>query len=320
MKPDVEKILHGDQLAGSRLISLLEDQDPRGIGMLKTLYPHTGKAFLIGITGPAGAGKSTLVSRMISCLRGRGLRVGVVAVDPSSPFTGGALLGDRIRMQGHETDPGVFIRSMAARGQTGGVSRATREAALVMDAMGYQAVLIETVGAGQGEVAVSSCVHTTAVVGIPGMGDEIQAMKAGLLEIGDVFVVNKADLPGAEELVQLLEGIVSLTGRREGDWHPPVIKTVAVQDEGIDRLIDLLFQHRRYLESTGRLAERLARNEFHFVRQLVLDMAATILLQDSPELTTLQKDLTQRVIDPYTAAEKLLKKRLAKLWECSDNR
>ena len=146
VKPDVEKILHGDQLAGSRLISLLEDRDPRGIEMLKALYPHAGKAFLIGITGPAGAGKSTLVSRMISCLRGRGLRVGVVAVDPSSPFTGGALLGDRIRMQGHETDPGVFIRSMAARGQAGGVSRATREAALVMDAMGYQVVLIETVG------------------------------------------------------------------------------------------------------------------------------------------------------------------------------
>ena len=220
MKPDVEKILLGDQLAGSRLISLLEDQDPRGIGMLKALYPHTGKAFLIGITGPAGAGKSTLVSRMISCLRGRGLRVGVVAVDPSSPFTGGALLGDRIRMQGHETDPGVFIRSMAARGQTGGVGRATREAALVMDAMGYQAVVIETVGVGQGEVAVSSCVHTTAVVSIPGMGDEIQAMKAGLLEIGDVFVVNKADRPGADELAQALEGMVAARSYRNGRMAP----------------------------------------------------------------------------------------------------
>ena len=184
MKPEVEKILQGDQLAGSRLISLLEDRDPRGIQMLKAIYPRVGNAFLIGITGPAGAGKSTLVSRMVGCLRGRGLRVGVVAVDPSSPYTGGALLGDRIRMQGHETDPGVFIRSMAARGQAGGIGRATREAAQVMDAMGCQAVLIETVGIGQGEVAVSSCVHTTAVVSIPGMGDEIQAMKAGVLEIG----------------------------------------------------------------------------------------------------------------------------------------
>jgi LAO/AO transport system kinase len=247
---------------------------------------------------------------MISCLRGRDLRVGVVAVDPSSPFTGGALLGDRIRMQGHETDPGVFIRSMAARGQAGGVSRATREVALVMDAMGYQAILIETAGIGQGEVAVSSCVHTTAVVSIPGMGDEIQAMKAGVLEIGDVFIVNKADRDGADELAQLLESVVGLRSYAPGEWRPPVVKTVAVQNEGIEPLIDLLFQHRRHLESTGRLAERLARNEFHFFRQLVLDMAATVLLQDSLELTTFQEDLSCRAIDPYTAAEKFLKKRL----------
>jgi LAO/AO transport system kinase len=306
VKPDVEKILQGDQLAGSRLISLLEDQDPRGIEMLKSIYPHTGRAFLVGITGPAGAGKSTLVSRMIGCLRGRGLRVGVVAVDPSSPFTGGALLGDRIRMQGHETDPGVFIRSMAARGQTGGVGRAAREAALVMDAMGYQTVVIETVGVGQGEVAVSSCVHTTAVVSIPGMGDEIQAMKAGLLEIGDVFVVNKADRPGADELVQTLESMVAIRSYPPGVWRPSVIKTVALKNEGIDRLIDLLFEHRRHLESTGRLEERVTRNDFHFFRQLVLDMAATVLLQDSPELNTLREDMSRRAIDPYSAAEKLL--------------
>jgi GTPase len=309
MKPDVDKILHGDQLAGSRLMRLLEERDPRGIAMLKAIYPHVGHAFLIGITGPAGAGKSTLVSRMVSCLRGRGLRVGVVAVDPSSPFTGGALLGDRIRMQGHETDPGVFIRSMAARGQAGGVSRATREVTLVMDAMGYQVVLIETVGIGQGEVAVSSCVHTTAVVSIPGMGDEIQAMKAGVLETGDVFVVNKADREGADELAQLLESVIVLRSYPPGEWRPPVIKTVAVQNEGIDRLIDLLFQHRRHLESTGRLAERLTRNEFHFFRQLVLDMAATVLLQDSPELAALREALARRAIDPYTAAEKHLEKR-----------
>ena len=306
MKPDAEKILQGDQLAGARLISLLEDRDPAGIETLKAIYPHTGKAFLIGITGPAGAGKSTLVARMIACLRGRGLRVGVVAVDPSSPFTGGALLGDRVRMQGHETDPGVFIRSMAARGQTGGVGRSTREAALVMDAMGYQAVVIETVGAGQGEVAVGNCVHTTAVVSIPGMGDEIQAMKAGLLEIGDVFVVNKADRPGADELVQTLESMLAIRSYPPGEWRPSVIRTVALKSEGIDKLIDLLFEHRRHLESAGRLAERLTRNEFHFFRQLVLDMAATMLLQDSPELTSLREDLSRRAIDPYSAAEKLL--------------
>jgi LAO/AO transport system kinase len=306
MKPDVEKILHGEQLAGSRLISLLEDRDPRGIEMLKAIYPHAGKAFLIGITGPAGAGKSTLVSRMISCLRGRGLRVGVVAVDPSSPYSGGALLGDRIRMKRHEADEGVFIRSMAARGHMGGISRATREAALVMDAMGYPVVVIETVGVGQHEVDIVGCVHVTVVVSIPGMGDEIQAMKAGLLEIGDVFVVNKADLPGAEELVQLLEGIVSLTRRREGDWRPPVVKTIASENQGIAGLMDLLFEHRRQLEACGRLAERLTRNEFNLFRSLVAEMAEKRLLIDSPELSAVREDLRRRTIDPYTAAERLI--------------
>jgi len=310
MTSEVQKIFEGDQLAGARLISLLENRDLRGIEMLRAIYPRAGRAFLVGITGPAGTGKSTLASRMIRHLRGRGLRVGVVAVDPSSPFNGGALLGDRIRMKGHETDAGVFIRSMASRGEAGGVSRATREAALVMDAMGYEVILIETVGVGQGEVAVTHLVHTTAVVSIPGMGDEVQAMKAGLLEVGDVFVVNKADREGAGELAQLLENVVAMRRYLPGEWQPPVLKTVALRDEGVDCLIDLLFEHRRHLESTGRLAEQLVRNEFHFFRQLVLEMAAAVLLQDSAELTHLRNDLSRRAIDPYAAAEKLFKKRL----------
>jgi LAO/AO transport system kinase len=312
MKSEVERILAGDHLAGARLIRLLEDREPGGIELLKELYPRAGQAFLIGVTGPAGAGKSTLVARMIGHLRARGLRVGVVAVDPSSPFTGGALLGDRIRMQGHATDPGVFIRSMASRGQAGGVGRAVREAALVMDAMGYEAVVIETVGVGQGEVAVARCVHTTAVVCIPGMGDEVQAMKAGLLEIADVFVVNKADREGAEELAHLLETDVVMSRPPPGEWRPPVVRTVALRNEGVDRLIDTLFEHRRHLESTGRLAERRAVNEFHFFRQLVLEMAAEALLKDSAELVRIRDDLSRRTTDPYAAAETFLKKRLSR--------
>jgi LAO/AO transport system kinase len=308
MKSEAEKILEGDQLAGARLIRLLEDRDPLGTEILKAVYPHTGRAFLIGVTGAAGAGKSTLVARIISHLRGRGLRVGVVAVDPSSPFTGGALLGDRIRMQGHETDAGVFIRSMASRGETGGLSRAAREAALVMDAMGYSVVIIETVGAGQGEVEITRCVHTTAVVSIPGMGDEVQAMKAGLLEIGDVFIVNKADRRGAEELVQILENVLAMRRCLPGAWRPPVVKTVALKNEGIDVLVELLFRHRRHLESSGQLAERLARNEFQFFRQLVLEMAAKFLFRDSPQLAALKEDLGRRLIDPYSAAERLFER------------
>ncbi len=309
MTPEAEKILARDPLAGGRLIRLLEDRDPRGIELLKELHPRAGKAFLVGVTGPAGAGKSTLVARMIGHLRGRGLPVGVVAVDPSSPFSGGALLGDRIRMQAHATDPGVFIRSMAARGHPGGVGRTVRETALVMDVMGYQAVLIETVGAGQGEIEVSRCVHTTVVVNVPGLGDEIQAMKAGLLEIGDVFVVNKADCPGADEMVQIMESTVS-QGGSPGEWRPPVIQTVAIQNQGVDRLIDLLFQHRRHLASTGRLAERQARNQAYFFRQLVVDMATDLLLQDSAELAAAQQELSCGGLDPYTAAERFLKRRL----------
>ncbi len=215
-------------------------------------------------------------------------------------------MGDRIRMRRHETDPGVFIRSMAARGHRGGLSRTTREAALVMDAMGCEVVLIETVGVGQGEVDVAGCVHATAVVSVPGMGDEVQAMKAGLLEIADVFVVNKADLPGADELALALESLVALRGATGDDWRPPVVKTIASTDLGVGELMGVFAEFRRQLTARGRLSERLARNEFSFLRELVLDLAARRLLRESPELAALREALAHRTIDPYSAAEKIV--------------
>ncbi|UCF91379.1 MAG: methylmalonyl Co-A mutase-associated GTPase MeaB [Desulfobacterales bacterium] len=309
MGSETDKILEGNQLAGARLIRQLENADPEGLKVLKTLYPHTGKALVIGITGPAGTGKSTLVGRMITEFRRRGRRVGVVAVDPSSPYSGGALLGDRVRMERDAADEGVFIRSMATRGQLGGLSRTTREAVLVMDAMGYEVILIETVGVGQDEVDVAQNVHTTAVVSIPGMGDDIQAMKAGLLEIGDIFVVNKADRPGAEDVAGLLTMMLEMRGIPAGDWKPPVLRTVALNNEGIPELVDALLAHNQYLAASGKLQERIRQRELTFFRQLVIEMAALKIFDlaaRSPEYAALLDNLRGRQIDPYSAAEKLV--------------
>lgn len=311
MKITLDNILAGNHLAGARLISLLEGRKPEGIELLKQLYPHTGNGFIIGITGPAGAGKSTLVDRMISELRSRGQRVGVLAVDPSSPYSGGALLGDRVRMQGHELDDGVFIRSMASRGRMGGIGQSTREAVLVLDAMGHDVILIETVGVGQDEIDIIGVSHATIVVSIPGMGDDIQAMKAGLLEIGDVFIVNKADAAGSDELVKLLEGMLHLRAATGKKWLPPVLKTIAIRNEGIAELIDACFEYRRKVSNSGILARRIADNQMAFFRQLVIEMAAEKIL-NSPStgdaVADLNSAVANRELDPYTAAEKLIRK------------
>ncbi len=305
----VEEALKGNQLAGARLIRMLEEGDPEGVEALKALYPHTGRAFILGLTGPPGAGKSTLVDRIIGEFRRRDKTVGVVAVDPSSPFTGGAILGDRVRMQRHATDPGVFVRSMATRGHLGGLSRATGEAVLVLDAMGFDVILIETVGVGQDEVEIVDLAHTTAVVCLPGMGDDIQAMKAGILEIGDLFIVNKADRPGADELVKQLELMLEMRDFPEGAWRPPVIKTVAVKNEGIDRLVDTCLAHREHMERSGALARRMAEREMHFFRELVKEMAAERIFsswEGTDAFARMLRDLEARRIDPYSAAERLV--------------
>jgi LAO/AO transport system kinase len=305
----VSQIINGDQLAGARLIRLLEDEDRAGVEMLKHLYPHTGRAFVMGVTGPPGSGKSTLVNCLIAEFRDRQMRVAVLAIDPSSPISGGALLGDRIRMRRHIDDDGVFIRSMATRGHLGGLSRSTRETVLVFDAMGYEVVIIETVGVGQDEVEVAQFAHSTAVVSLPGMGDDIQAMKAGLLEIGDVFIVNKADKPGADEVVEQLQAMLHLGKRSEIDWHPPVLKTVATKNEGTIELADAFWNHRSFLVDSGTFNEHNFRWEYQFFRQLVMEMAAKWIFDSTPNSPTykiLIDDLKARRIDPVSAAEKLL--------------
>jgi LAO/AO transport system kinase len=305
----VAKITRGNQLAGARLIRMLEEENPLGVEALKQLYPHTGRALVIGITGPAGSGKSTLVNCLISEFRNREMKVAVVAIDPSSPISGGALLGDRIRMRRHIEDPGVFIRSMATRGHLGGLSKTTRETVLVFDAMGYDVVIIETVGVGQDEVEIAQLAHTTAVVNLPGMGDDIQAMKAGLLEIGDLFVVNKADYPAADDVVEQLQAMLNLAKRSENDWHPPVLKTVAVKNEGIAELADTCWGHRQFLLDSGTFAEHNFKWEYHFFRQLIMEMAADRIFdsaKDTPAYSELLKKLKDRKVDPISAAEEML--------------
>ena len=309
MKVNIEKVLSGDQLAGSKLIRLLEDGDPGGTQGLKAVFPHTGRAFIIGITGPPGSGKSTLVGHLIAEFRSRGMKVGVVAIDPSSPLSGGAFLGDRLRMRQHAEDNGVFIRSMATRGHMGGLSRTTRETVLVLDAMGYEVLIIETVGVGQDEVEIAELAHTTAIVSIPGLGDDIQAMKAGLMEIGNVLIVNKADKPGADGEVARLQGMLEIGSISEDGWEPPVLKTTAVKGEGIKELVDAFWSHRQYLHDRGQFDAHHAEQAHRFFQNAVTEMVADKIFKRSENSSTYQtllSDLKKRKIDPITAAEKLV--------------
>ncbi|WP_181312820.1 methylmalonyl Co-A mutase-associated GTPase MeaB [Nocardioides campestrisoli] len=298
----------GDPRAVARLVSLVEDESPWLREAMAALAPHAGRAHVVGITGSPGVGKSTSTSALVGALRRAGKRVAVLAVDPSSPFSGGALLGDRVRMADHATDPGVFIRSMASRGHLGGLSWATPQAVRVLDAAGYDVVLVETVGVGQSEVEVAGLADTTLVLLAPGMGDGIQAAKAGILEIGDLYVVNKADRDGAHQVRRDLRTMLSLGDRREGDWKPPVLSTVARTGEGIDEVAEQVRAHLEWSTSTGSLAARRRRR----ARREVEAIAVASLrgrwagLHGHASLDALAEEVADGRTDPYAAADRLL--------------
>ncbi len=307
--PDlVGRARDGDARAVARLISLVEDQSPLLREVMAALAPHAGHAHIVGITGAPGVGKSTSTAALVGELRRAGKRIGVLAVDPSSPFSGGALLGDRVRMQDHALDRDVYIRSMASRGHLGGLSWTTPQALRVLDAAGCDVILIETVGVGQSEVEVAGLADTTLVLLAPGMGDGIQAAKAGILEIGDLYVVNKADRDGADTLRRELRSMLALAERPEGGWRPPIVKTVASKGEGLDEVVTEIDRHAEWLRETGELAARRTRR----ARDEIEAIAVTALrerwgdVHGRSELDELAAAVAAGDSDPYAAAETLL--------------
>jgi len=322
-----ERLRSGDVRAIARAISLIEDEAASAAGLIRDIFPHTGRSYLIGVTGPPGAGKSTLVDRLTAATRASGETVGVICVDPTSPFTGGAILGDRLRMLAHTHDEGVFIRSMATRGQMGGLARATSDAALVLDAAGKSLVIIETVGVGQDEVDIVRTADVSIVVLVPGTGDDVQALKAGIMEIADIFVVNKSDRDGADRMVTSIESNLALQGYKEGEWRPPILKTEATTGHGVAELWATVQQFRTHSDNaasgsspnvasgssrTNRQRRLKARNEFR-LRDLLTHRFMELVEHEvlgAGEFDALVARIAAREVDPYTAASDILSRAL----------
>src|SRR3954449_3779561 len=304
-----ERLVAGDKRALARAITLVESDDPAGWDLVRELYPRTGKAAMVGFTGPPGVGKSTLIGALTKAMREAGKDIAVLSIDPSSPFTQGALLGDRIRLAEHFLDPGVFIRSMANRGALGGLSEAALQAALLMDAAGRDVVLVETVGVGQAEVDVMDHADTIVLVLMPGSGDSIQALKAGVMEIPDVIVVNKADHPLTDTMVREIRGVLSLGPKQ--DWRIPIVRTEATRGKGVDELVARIAEHREQLEAEGKLDERRRRNLHNEVLAIAVGRMRKELvasLEEDDEVQGLLDEVVARQIDPATAAARILER------------
>lgn len=308
---DIAKgVLAGDRRSIAKAITIVENELPEAQQLISMIYPHTGKAHVIGLTGPGGSGKSTMIEKIVREYRRRGKSVGVIAVDPTSPFSGGAFLGDRIRMQELSTDTGVFIRSMATRNYAGGIAKTTKDAVKILDASGKDVVIVETVGAGQSEVEIIKVAQTVVVIHAPGLGDEIQAIKAGLMEIADIFVVNKADRENADKAVMDIQAMLQLNSK-ERAWQPPILKTIALTGEGIPQLIEKLEEHKQFLEKEKALRKPLLRAEAELIEAIKEKAANSIIdeLKREGKFDELLQKILEKEIDPASAAEKLFKEK-----------